>query len=120
MTVTRLARAAVASVWLYEGLWCKILRVDPDQRAIVAAVPGPPAAVLRGALTAIGAVETGVAGWVISGRARRGAAVAQTGLIVFLNAGGLAVGRDRIAHPARMLATNAVLVAAAWLLADRD
>jgi hypothetical protein len=36
------ARVVLAAVWLYEGLWCKILRRRPDQRAIVAATPYPP------------------------------------------------------------------------------
>ena len=35
-----LGRAAVALVWLYHGLWCKLLRGCPGQAAILDAVPG--------------------------------------------------------------------------------
>jgi AbrB family looped-hinge helix DNA binding protein len=35
-------RLAVALVWLYQGLWCKVLGRCPGHRAIVEAVPGLP------------------------------------------------------------------------------
>lgn len=62
------ARAAVAAVWLYEGLWCKILGGDADQQAIVAAVPQLPPALAASAVTAIGVAEVAVAAWVLTGR----------------------------------------------------
>jgi hypothetical protein len=34
-----LVRCAIAAVWVYEGLWCKVLGRTPYQRAIVEAVP---------------------------------------------------------------------------------
>jgi uncharacterized membrane protein YphA (DoxX/SURF4 family) len=110
------ARTAVASVWLYEGLWCKLLAADAGQRAIVGGVPGIGDAA-GFALAAIGVAETALAGWVLSGRARRPAAVVQTGMLVVFNAGGLLFGADRISEPGRMLTANAALLAAAWLLA---
>jgi hypothetical protein len=114
--VTAAARCAVASVWLYEGLWCKLLRPDAGQADIVAAVPGAGglAPVL---LAGIGVAETALAGWVLTGRAGRAAAAVQTGLLVAFNAGGLLFGRAHIAEPGRMLTANAALLAAAWLLA---
>jgi uncharacterized membrane protein YphA (DoxX/SURF4 family) len=110
------ARTAVASVWLYEGLWCKLLAADAGQRAIVASAPAIGGAA-GFALAAIGVAETALAGWVLSGRARRLAAVVQTALLVVFNAGGLLFGAGRISEPGRMLTANAALLAAAWLLA---
>ena len=34
-----LVRVAVAGVWIYEGLWCKILGRAPNELRVVQAVP---------------------------------------------------------------------------------
>jgi uncharacterized membrane protein YphA (DoxX/SURF4 family) len=115
----RTARAAVAAVWLYEGLWCKILGADANQRSIVAGVPGLPAAWVTAALVGIGVLETAVGGWVLSGAKARLAALVQTGLLAVFNAGGLVFAGARIAEPGRMLTQNAVLLAVVWLLAEQ-
>jgi hypothetical protein len=112
-------RAAVAAVWLYEGLWCKILAGAPDQRLIVASVPAIPPAWVTAALVGLGVVETAIALWVLSGVGVRAAAYVQTGLVVVFNAGGLLFAGARIAEPGRMLTQNAVLVAVVWLLAGQ-
>ncbi|MEV4508213.1 DoxX-like family protein [Dactylosporangium sp. NPDC049525] len=114
---TWFARAAVAAVWLYEGLWCKVLGGDGDQQAIVAAVPLLPPALAAAALTGIGLAEVAVAAWVLTGRRARAAAVTQTVLLVAFNAGGLLFAGDRIADAGRMLTANAALLALVWLLA---
>jgi uncharacterized membrane protein YphA (DoxX/SURF4 family) len=109
------ARAAVAAVWLYEGLWCKVFGASPEQRSIVAAAL-PPACVTA-AVIGLGLIETAIALWVMSGAEPRSAALVQTGLLIGLNAGGLLFAGDRIADPGRMLTQNAVLLAVVWLLA---
>jgi uncharacterized membrane protein YphA (DoxX/SURF4 family) len=111
------ARAAVAVVWLYEGLWCKVLGGDGDQQAIVAAVPLLPPALAGAALTGLGLAETALAVWVLTGRRARAAAVTQTVLLVAFNAGGLLFAADRIDDAGRMLTANAALLTLAWLLA---
>jgi DoxX-like protein len=70
----RLPAAAVAGVWLYHGLWCKVLGRCPDQLRVVDDLPFVPRAVARLALTALGVVEIGLSAWVISGRRPRDAA----------------------------------------------
>jgi uncharacterized membrane protein YphA (DoxX/SURF4 family) len=117
VTATRFARVAVAVVWLYEGLWCKLLGGDGDQRAIVAAVPLLPPALTVAALTGIGLAEVGIAAWVLTGRRVRAAAVTQTVLLVTFNVGGLLFAGDRIGDAGRMLTANAALLALVWLLA---
>ncbi|GAB3851597.1 DoxX-like family protein [Dactylosporangium cerinum] len=110
----RLARAAVAAVWLHEGLWCKVL--TGDQLSVVAAVPFLPPALAPAALIGLGVAETALAVWVLTGRRARAAAIVQTVLLVAFNAGGLLFAADQIADAGRMLTANAALLALAWLL----
>ena len=62
-----LVRVAVAAVWLYEGLWCKLLGGDPQPADVVEAVPrlGPQVGALF--LQALGVVEVAIGVWVLSG-----------------------------------------------------
>ena len=113
----RAARALLAAVWWYEGLWAKVLGRRPEQRSIVAAVPGLPAWGVTGALVGLGTAETAVGAWVLTGHRARAAALTQTTLLVAMNAGGLAVASDRIRRPVLMLVRNAALLALAWLAA---
>lgn len=115
--VRRWGARVVAAVWLHQGLWSKVLAQDPDDEDIVADVPfvGPRRA--RAATAAIGAVEVGVALWVLSGRRPVAAAATQTGLVVGMNAGGLAMSGDRISRPARMLVRNLAFLALVWTVA---
>ena len=96
-------RASVAAVWLYEGLWCKILGRMPSQVEVVTAVPrlGP----RFGApfLKALGIVEVVIAVWVMVGTAPALCAIAQTALLVVLNASGLLWARHIIHDPVGMV-----------------
>jgi hypothetical protein len=114
----RSARLAVAGVWAYEGLWCKLLGRDADQRRIVALVPGVGELHVPLALAAIGAAETALAAWVLAGRARRAAATAQTVAVVVMNTGGLGWARAQVPHPGRLLAQTAVFVTLVWIAAE--
>src|SRR5512147_2505499 len=80
---------AVAAVWLYEGLWCKVLGRERRQLQIVEAVPnfGPRVGAIF--LTTLGLCEIGLGVWVLSGIAPGLCALAQTLLLVTLNANGL-------------------------------
>jgi len=108
-------RAAVAAVWLYEGLWCKVLSRAPHQARVVAAVPrfGP----RFGAqfLSALGAVETLLAAWVLSGAAPGLCAITQTIVLATLNLNGLLWARRYIHDPAGMILKNAAFLVLAWI-----
>lgn len=112
-----LIRSAIAAVWLYEGLWCKVLRRMPSQRDIVASVPflGP----VRGPalLTALGVLECGLAVWVLSGWEPICGAVVQTALLVGMNANGLAFSRKSIHDPAGMVVKNFAFLVLVWVAA---
>jgi hypothetical protein len=109
---------AVAAVWLYEGLWCKLLGREPNQLRVVQQVPvwGP----RYGAafLLALGAVEVALAVWVIAGVAPILAAIAQTALLVTLNGNGLYWSRHTIHDPAGMVVKNAAFLVLVWVAAS--
>jgi hypothetical protein len=116
----RFAAAAVAGVWLYHGLWCKLLGGCPEQADIVAAVPGLRGERAKAVLLGIGALETVLAFWVLTGRRPREAAAIGTALVAGMNAGGLTFGRRHIPAPKRLVAENLTFLALAWLAAEED
>jgi hypothetical protein len=113
-----LIRVAVSAVWLYEGLWCKLLRGEPHQLQVVEAVPGlgPRAGALF--LTLLGAVESSLAVWALSGVAAIPCAVVQTLLLVTLNVNGLIWARRMIHDPAGMVVKNFAFLVLVWVSAS--
>ncbi len=112
-------RLAVALVWLYQGLWCKMLGRCPGHRAIVEALPGLDERAGAVALAALGTIEIGLALWVLSAWRPRLAAAAQTLLLVVMNGGGLLWGREHIADPGAMITQNLAFLTLVWLVAGR-
>jgi hypothetical protein len=112
-----LIRLSIAAVWLYEGLWCKLLRGEPRQFEVVRAVPrfGPK----FGApfLYALGLAEVGLAAWAVSGIAPFPCALAQTLLLVALNANGLIWARRIIHDPGGMVVKNFAFLVLVWVSA---
>lgn len=112
-----LIQLAIAAVWLYEGLWCKLLGGMPEQNTVVESVPlfGPRLAGLF--LMALGVAECGLALWVLSGWQPFLAALAQTALIVSLNTNGIIFARHLIHDPAGMVVKNFAFVVLMWVAA---
>lgn len=112
-----LIRAAVAVVWLYEGLWCKLLRGQPHEFQVVEAVPyfGPRIGALF--LQALGVVEVAIAVWTLSAISPVVCAVAQTLLLVTLNVNGLLWARRIIHDPAGMVVKNFAFLVLVWVCA---
>jgi S-adenosylmethionine:diacylglycerol 3-amino-3-carboxypropyl transferase len=113
-------RLAVALVWLYQGLWCKLLGRCPGHLAIVQAVPGLGGRTGIFMVMGLGAIETGLALWVLSGRRPYLAAAAQTALLLGMNGGGLLWGRGHIADPGAMITQNFAFLTLAWVVAARS
>ena len=74
-------RLSVASVWLYEGLWCKLLDGVRSQMEVVTAVPKLGARFGAPFLKVLGAVETLLAIWVMTGLAPVECAIVQAALL---------------------------------------
>jgi len=113
-----LIRAAVAAVWLYQGLWCKLLGGAGRHAEIVGSVPGLGAAAAHGLLLAIGAAECALAVWTFSGIRPRQAALSQTFMLAAMNGAGLLWAARLIADPAAMLLQNFAFLLLAWVAAE--
>jgi hypothetical protein len=114
----KLIRASIALVWLYEGLWCKLLGGLPRQAEVIEAAPffGPAAA--SAALITLGLAECGIAAWVLSGWRMRQAALVQTVLLVAMNAGGTIWARRLLPDPGGMIVQNLAFLVLIWIAAE--
>jgi hypothetical protein len=110
-----LIQASVAAVWLYEGLWCKVLGRVPLQVDVVTAVPrwGPRFGLLF--LKTLGVVEIAIAVWVMTGVAPGACAIAQTALLAALNVNGLLWARHIIHEPLGMIVKNLAFLLLVWV-----
>jgi hypothetical protein len=112
-----LTQVAVALVWLYEGLWCKLLGGIPLQVDVVQAVPFFTPRSAAWILRFLGIVECALAVWVLSGWQPFLAAIAQTALLATMNGGGLLWARAIIPDPAGMVVKNFAFIILAWVAA---
>ena len=103
-----LIRFAVAAVWLYEGLWCKLLRGQPHEFEVVAAVPGLGPRFGAHFLRTLG----------VSAISPVLCAAFQTLLLVALNASGLIWARRIIHDPAGMVVKNFAFLVLVWVCAS--
>jgi len=110
-----LIRSSVAAVWMYEGLWCKVLGRVRSQVDVVTAVPrfGPKFGVPF--LKVLGVVEMALAVWVMTGISPGSCAIAQTVLLVTLNANGLVWSRHLIHEPFGMVVKNVAFLVLVWV-----
>ena len=108
-------RASVAAVWLYEGLWCKVLGRVPLQVEVVTAVPRLGPRFGPTFLKALGVAEIALAAWVMAGIAPEMCAIVQTALLVVLNANGLLWARHIIREPAGMVVKNIAFLVLVWV-----
>jgi len=117
MPSTWLIRSAISGVWLYEGLWCKLLGREQHQLEVVEAVPyfGPRLGPLF--IKALGAAEVAMAAWALSGIAPVTCALAQTLLLITLNANGLLWARHLIHDPGGMVVKNFAFLVLVWVSA---
>lgn len=113
-----LIRTAVAAVWLYEGLWCKLLRGQPHEFAVVAAVPFFGPRIGTPLLLVLGAVEVAIAAWALSAVAPVGCAIVQTVLLIALNGNGLVWARRILHDPAGMIVKNFAFLVLVWVSAS--
>ncbi len=113
-----LIHVAVAAVWLYEGLWCKLLNGEPHQAQVVEVVPRYGQKIGVAFLKSLGVVEVGLAIWILSGMAPLVCVFVQTALLMALNACGLLWARHIIHDPAGMVVKNIAFLVLAWVSAS--
>jgi uncharacterized membrane protein YphA (DoxX/SURF4 family) len=113
-----LLRVAVALVWLYQGLWHKIIAVDARHLEIVASAPTflPP----RLALGLIGGLETLFAFSILARWRERFFAMFQIGSLVAMNVAGILFAGHKIPDIGGMLTMNLVFALTIWGIANHE
>jgi len=112
-----LLRIAVASVWVYEGLWCKLMTKSAHEFEVMSAMPffGPGTFGL--ALKMLGAFEVALGIWALTGASPVSCAMVQTLLLVSLNTGGLLFAGKIIHEPLGMIVRNFSFLVLVWVVA---
>jgi hypothetical protein len=105
----------VAAVWLYEGLWNKVLGRAQREAQVVAAVPGFGPRFGRQFLKILGVIEVLLAIWIVSGILPGWCAIFQILLLIALNVNGLLWARHIIHDPAGMVIKNIAFLVLAWV-----
>lgn len=103
-------RAGVALVWLYEGLWQKLIRRAPHELAVVEGVGGVGPLTPAQFLQFVGAGETLLALGVLSGLWWRPLAWFQIALLAAMNGVGIVMGGGAISDPAGLIVRNVPFV----------
>lgn len=112
-------RLVSAIVWLYNGLWLKVLAVDPHHLEIVSPLANDVGLSPRFALGLIGLAESILAIWILTGWLARCSAVVQVVALIAMNSAGILFGGEAIAHPVGLIVGNLPLVAIAVAVAVR-
>lgn len=115
MSVITMLRIVTAGVWIVFGLVFKVLNVVPRHREIVAAVLGEEAS--GPVIFFVGAAETLLGMWVLSGIRPRLCAAVQTAAIVTMNAMELTLARHLLLSPLLMVCANVVFLTIVWYCA---
>lgn len=110
-----LLRLAVAAVWLYEGLWNKLLGSAKHQQEVVAAVPRVGIRFGGVFLYVLGVLEVALAVWILTGYLPALCAITQTALLLTLNVNGLLWARHLIPDPGGMVVKNFAFLCLAWI-----
>ena len=115
----RLIRISIALVWFYQGFWCKVCAGSQAHLAVISSVPFIGSGFGRIALIALGAAESCIAAWVLSGRRMQQAAVVQTVLLIAMNTGGLIWAWRLIPDPVGMILQNFAFLLLIWVAAEK-
>lgn len=118
MPDSKVVRLSIAVVWLYQGLWCKVLGGVPHQQAVISSVPFLSGAEARFGLIGLGLFECGIAMWVLSGKRMRQAATVQTALLVAMNGGGLIWAWHVIPDPIGLIVQNFAFLVLIWIASE--
>lgn len=110
-------RCALALIWLYNGLWLKILHVDPHHIEIVQAVFQISVNQAADFLNAIGSLETLLGIGILSGLFYRFVNYFQVFILVVMSGVGIVSGEGSISNPAGPLIMNLPAILCAIIVA---
>lgn len=112
-----LIRCVLALIWLYNGLWLKILDVDPHHLEIVQSVFSVSINQAANFLNLIGALETLLGIGIISGLFHRFVNYFQVFILLAMNTIGIVSGEGSISNPAGLLIMNLPTILCAIIIA---
>jgi hypothetical protein len=113
----RLATVFIAGVWIFHGLYSKILNGIPRHKMIVGEILGD--AVADAAVLVIGVMEILLGCWVLSGLSRRLNATVQTLALVSMNTLEILLAREFLISAGGMVLLNLCFIALIWWWATR-
>jgi len=102
----------IGAVWVFHGLYSKLLNRIPRHREIVARVVGDEWATPVTNFVGVGEVALGL--WTWSGRARKTCAATQTLALASMNALEIWRAKNLLISPSGMLFLNFVLLGMSW------
>ena len=108
-----LIRLILAFVWFYNGLYLKLILIDPEHLKVVQEVGGLGPLSPEQFLFFIGLGETALGLFILSGWKYRLACFIQLGLVVCMNVVGIASGG--VDKPLALIAVNLPLLACMWV-----
>jgi uncharacterized membrane protein YphA (DoxX/SURF4 family) len=106
------AQFLIGGVWIFHGLYSKLLRRIPRHRAIVARILGEHHADL--ATNAIGIAEICLGIWVMTGWQRVPCAAVQTLALIAMNTLEIRLAADLLISARGMVALNAAFLVVIW------
>lgn len=106
-------RLVLAFVWFYNGLYLKLILVDPEHLKVVQEVGGLGPLSPKQFLFLIGLGETGLGLFILSGWKYRVACYIQIALVLSMNVIGIASGG--VDNPLALIAVNLPLLACMWV-----
>ncbi|MBU6328082.1 MAG: hypothetical protein KGQ89_10665, partial [Verrucomicrobia bacterium] len=112
MNIHKISGLCVAAVWIFHGLYSKILDGVPRHRMIVARILGEDIA--KPATMFIGAMEVMLGLWVILEKRKRLCAATQTAALVTMNTLEILFARDLLINAPGMVILNAVFIFVIW------
>ena len=111
-TFQTLAQVVIGSVWVFHGLYSKLLNGIPRHQKIVGRVLGNPVAGVATKLIGVGEVLLGI--WAYTGWERLGCATVQTVALVAMNVLEILLAGDLLISAIGMVALNAGFLTLVW------
>ena len=110
------AQIVIGSVWVFHGLYSKILNGIPRHRLIIGKVLGDANAGI--ATKVIGVLEMLLGLWAFTGRQPVGCAVVQTAAILGMNSLEIILARELLISPIGMAMLNVGFLSLVWFWAS--
>lgn len=115
--MTRCLSIMIAGVWIFHGLFSKIINGIPRHRAIVGRILGQDFSV--GMTFLIGALEIALGIWILLGWRKKACALLQTSALVVMNTLEIWLAKDLLYSPWGMVGLNLCFIALIWYWATR-